>query len=105
MYPRTHPDATLIENDFLDRHAAAVGPTAVAIYWLLRRYASPDGDDGLIVNYLGINDIAAQIGTSRHSIFRHLKRLQTRGLVEIISNRGRTHQSQYLLPDPRNISV
>ena len=97
-------DTTTVDNDLLDRHAPQIGPAPVALYLLLRRLATQEGDSLVVVGY-SHEELSERLKVAPNSLAVYLEILSKRRLIEVrapaVPARGRC--SSYLISEPRTV--
>lgn len=92
----TNYNFTLVDNELLTRHGAALGPNGIAVYMALKAFAQGKG-----CCHPSRETIAKRIGTSVSTVKRTLPTLERAGLVRIephyVNNR-QTVSTYHLLP-------
>jgi hypothetical protein len=69
----------------------------LAILWRQRRNPDPDAPAAI-----SVEDLIAQTGYVRASVYNALRELSVRGMIEIESGGGRHHKSSYRMTDHRS---
>lgn len=81
-------DTTTVDNDLLDRHAPQIGPAPVALYLLLRRLATQEGDSLVVVGY-SHQEFADRLNMSRRHVIRLLNVLKKNGMIRTPTGQGK----------------
>jgi DNA-binding MarR family transcriptional regulator len=69
-----------VPNVVIDRHGVSLGPSGIAVYCVLAKYANNLTHKA----FPSHGRIARQLGISRRTVIRKLKKLQELGLIENI---------------------